>query len=142
MLLNKKTKIAGLIKSFIKIFLFIAVIIFFGFILIKGWEYGPSVINKYSIIMNNTLLKPVSREDSLTKLGVILSGANLPVVSLQNIDINSAQASLSGNIQVTFSLTKDFSNQVATLQVILARFRIEGRRVNRIDLRFNNAVVN
>ncbi len=96
---------------------------------------------KYGYLLNNSLARPIGSEDNITRLTTMLAQANLPVVSLENVSSDSTVASLSGGLKVQFSLTKDLSSQVATLQVILSRFRIEGRKVNRIDLRFNNAVV-
>lgn len=138
----KKHKILSFIFRVIQIILLIVTFFAVGILVFKIWQYSPVLLRKFNLVFNNTLIKPVGQQDSLTKLNVMLSQANLPVFNLQKQDESSAIASLSGDIQVTFSLTKDLSNQVATLQVILARFRIEGRKVNRIDLRYNNVVVN
>lgn len=141
-MLSKKHQVLSFLLKLGKIIFLLSVVLLLIVFAAKIWQYGPVLAQKFNYAFNNSLLKPVSKEDSLTKLNVMLSQANLVVVSLQkNVD-NSATASLSGKIQATFSLSKDLSNQVATLQVILARFRIEGRKVNRIDLRYNNVVVN
>lgn len=135
MLLNKKP---DKLKSKILFFIILVILILF---VVGIWRFSPLFWRTYANFFNNSILRPISTTDNLTKLTTMLAQANLPVVSLQNYNQDSLVASLSGNLQVTFSLQKDLSNQVATLQVILERFRIEGRKVSRIDLRFNNVVV-
>ncbi len=48
---------------------------------------------------------------------------------------------LSGNIQVALSLDKDILRQVASLQLILEKAKIDSKRIKRVDLRFNKPVV-
>lgn len=105
------------------------------------WRLWPQIRFKYGYLFSHSLIRPIGNDDNVTKLTTILSQANLAIVTLEEVNNTSVVASLSGEVKVTFSLEKDLSSQVATLQVILGRFRIEGRKVHRIDLRFNNAVV-
>ena len=44
------------------------------------------------------------------------------------------------DLEVLFSLDKDIKKQVASLQVILSRSKIEGKVLNRLDLRFEKPV--
>jgi len=131
MLLRKKVKIVILL-------IIILAIIFGSFAL---WRLWPQIRFKYGYLISHSLIKPISNEDNVTRLTTMLSEADIPVVTLEEINNDSVIASLSGDVRATFSLAKDLSSQVATLQVILGRFRIEGRKVHRVDLRFNNAVV-
>lgn len=131
MLQVKKVKITAILIVIITIVLGV----------VEIWRFWPQIRFKYGYLFSRSLIKPIANDDNVTKLTTILSQVNLPIVTLEEVNNTSLVASLSGEVKVKFSLEKDLSSQVATLQVILGRFRIEGRKVHRIDLRFNNAVV-
>jgi len=43
--------------------------------------------------------------------------------------------------EVIFSSSKDSAYQLSSLQLILSRFTIEGKRFSRLDLRFDNPII-
>lgn len=51
------------------------------------------------------------------------------------------EASFSGELQVLFSREKELRIQVASLQFILLRAKIEGRLPKKIDLRFDKVII-
>lgn len=56
----------------------------------------------------------------------------------QNGDI---VVTLNDDIQVLFSPDKDFSQQIDSLQVTMDHLTIEGKRIARVDVRFERPVV-
>lgn len=126
-----------------KVKIIILLIIILGIIFgsFELWRLWPQIRFKYGYLISSSLIKPIGNQDNVTRLTTMLSEADIPIVSLEEVNNANVVASLSGDLKATFSLEKDLSSQVATLQVILSRFRIEGRKVHRVDLRFNNAVV-
>lgn len=71
--------------------------------------------------------------EALAKKGISLTGT--PIVLGKTI-----QASISG-VTVFFSSEKEIASQVAALQLVLGRLRIDEKIPKEIDLRFNNVVV-
>lgn len=51
------------------------------------------------------------------------------------------EASLKNGPLVIFTSQKDLESQVTSLQIILERFKIEGRKVRKIDFRFDKPVI-
>jgi len=48
---------------------------------------------------------------------------------------------LTGGTEVWFSKKKNLEKQAASLQIILDRFRIKGKKIEKIDFRYNKPVV-
>lgn len=78
-------------------------------------------------------LKSVKTSDYLKPLG-------LEIISYIE-DENSFEATLSGNLRIFLTKKQDLSRQVASLQYILNRSKIEGKRPSKIDLRFDKPVI-
>lgn len=57
------------------------------------------------------------------------------------VDSSKAKVWLADNLQVTFSLQKDLDDQLASLQLILSRTKIEGKPPKRVDLFFDKPVI-
>ncbi len=106
-------------------------------VIVFGMYLKPKIIK----IMDRKLFIPAVLKDSNVILASELSAGNIPISYLNYLDSRSIEASLSSGTKVIFSLEKDLSLQVSSLQLILDRFRIEGRKANSIDLRFKNVVV-
>lgn len=92
-------------------------------------------------IIDTKLFNPMTDKDKYLILVNQLAKEQIPVSYLNFTTGKTLEASLSSGVKVIFSLDKDIISEVTSLQLILSRFRIEGRKVNRIDLRFKNAVV-
>ncbi|EKE12833.1 MAG: hypothetical protein ACD_13C00138G0003 [uncultured bacterium] len=87
------------------------------------------------------LVGPSTNRDLYVDLVNLLAQNQLSVSYLNFIDNETIEASLSSGVKVLFTTKKDIKEEVASLQLILARFKIEGRKVNKIDLRFKNAFI-
>lgn len=133
-------KIARIKKSFVlrivKLFLFV----FLAFC--TFFAAGKLYLNRDKIIafVDNRIVDP-GKKDPYLFLVNELARKQITVSYLNFLDTNTVEASLSSGIKVIFSLDKDVSKAVTSLQLILSRFRIEGRKIKSIDLRFKNAIV-
>lgn len=101
----------------------------------------PNMIKWQYKTFNNQQINPIVYNDKLQVLTNELASQDIGVTFLNYQNDNTVEASLSSGVKVVFSLDKDIISEVTSLQLILSRFRIEGRKVNNIDLRFKNAVV-
>lgn len=86
--------------------------------------------------MVNPLPSPTEEE----AFRILLSRHNLLPKALIFSE-KTIEASFSGELQVLFSREKELRTQVASLQFILLRAKIEGRLPKKIDLRFDKAII-
>jgi hypothetical protein len=54
---------------------------------------------------------------------------------------NDVMVVLSDDTEVVFSAEKDISNQIGSLQVTINNLTIVGKRISRVDMRFERPVV-
>lgn len=95
----------------------------------------------FSLPQPGRMVAPSSQNDTYIDLVNQLAQSGLSISYINFLDNNTIEASLSSGIRVIFSTEKDIKEEVASLQLILGRFKIEGRKVNKIDLRFKNAFI-
>jgi len=97
----------------------------------------------YSLSLKNVtpqeLLKNIT-EDS-KKIESNLKKKNIPFSSIFSYGNDSFLVKLKNNEEIIFSKNKDISFQVSSLQLMLSRFTIEGKRIKRVDFRFDKPVV-
>lgn len=125
-----------------KLFHLIILIVIFSSLVLGGislWIFKPISINNLNFI-SNKLFNPAANNNYLILLNE-LAKDQIGISYLNYLDNETVEASLSSGVKVIFSLKKEPINLVTSLQLILSRFRIEGRKVNKIDLRFKNPVV-
>ena len=85
-------------------------------------------------------LAPISQPSSIYDLVTLLDKSGLKAAEIPIIIDGTIQASVSG-IKVFFATDKDLGLQVRSLQLVLPRLTMEGRKVSEIDLRFSKVVV-
>ncbi|MBI3980381.1 hypothetical protein HY345_00090 [Candidatus Microgenomates bacterium] len=124
-------------KAQLLLLVLLLILIIFGVFII--YKNKPQVF--ISIPQPGKLVGPSANRDLYVDLVNLLAQNQLSVSYLNFIDNETIEASLSSGIKVIFTTKKDIKEEVASLQLILARFRIEGRKVNKIDLRFKNAFI-
>lgn len=117
--------------------IFVLLVIFLGVLFF--FSIRPQIY--ISVPEPGKLVGPSAKNDLYIELVNQLAQNDLGVGYINFLDEQTIEASLSSGIKVLFSTKKDIKREVASLQLILARFRIEGRKVNKIDLRFNNAFI-
>lgn len=123
--------------------LHLIILILFIFSLVSGgiflWIFKP--INFKTVnFTSKKLFNPATNNNYLILLNQ-LAKEQINISYLNYLDNETVEASLSSGVKVIFSLKNNPIDLVTSLQLILSRFRIEGRKVNKIDLRFKNPVV-
>lgn len=84
----------------------------------------------------------ISKDSQLSKnLEEILKKNGIGFSTIQISSNSSILVNLAGGEEVFFSEGKPFDNQVSSLQFILSRLTIEGKRFSRLDFRFDKPVV-
>lgn len=71
----------------------------------------------------------------------LLKEKNIAFFSLSSVDDSSYLVNLTSGEEIVFSAHKPLSVQVSSLQLIIARLTIEGKRIERLDFRYNKPVV-
>lgn len=141
---QKKLKITRRKKPKI---LIIGVIFFIIFFLISLLIISKNALPKKIIspipqnVLSNNTLNVLSEEESLKKLSLILKRNNISFSSLSEYDKNSFAVKLKSGEEIIFSSQKNLEYQTSSLQVILSRLTIEGKRFSRLDFRFEKPVI-
>ncbi len=132
----KKAVIKKKLLHLIILFFIIIVLVFGGILL---WLFKPLNLKAINLT-SGKLFNPAINNNYLILLNQ-LAKEHINITYLNYLDEETAMASLSSGVKVIFSLKKEPISLVTSLQLILSRFRIEGRKVNKIDLRFKNPIV-
>lgn len=108
-----------------------------------------AIVGVYGIFKNvdvgnfykQEVIAPVPLNDPLKELTDELSKKNIPV-NFPLVATNAAVlARMSDGGEVLFSLHKDFATQVDSLQIILSRLKMEGKKIKKIDFRYDRPTV-
>jgi len=90
-------------------------------------------------IASNTAKKNLSDEELLKKL---LSEKNLLEVKfLEKTSEKDYKIVTKDGINIYFAKDKSFEDQVSTLQILLAKAKIEGKSLKKVDFRFSKIIV-
>lgn len=139
--IGEKRKLRKLFSVFFRSF-----IVFVFFLVILLALYFKLSSNKGGFI------SPIPKYFFGTKTDVVSTDEQAKIKSLlekENFNIDTIQTATDSSILVTtkegqefiFSPVKDLSEQVASLQAVITRLTIEGKRIKRVDLRFDNPVI-
>ena len=103
--------------------------------------FGASQLKRVNFFLEKEkIVSPVSPPTEEEKLEETLLMSGFKTWSIKSLD-ESFEATLSGNLFVLFSKEKEYASQVASLQFILSRSKIEGKIPQKIDLRFDKPVL-
>lgn len=91
--------------------------------------------NDFLLFQNEKTLEPMVGKSPEKELAEELKRADIRVISLSITGEKELEASISGGTKVLLK-TEKIAQQVSSLQLMLARFKIEGRIPKKIDLRF------
>lgn len=86
------------------------------------------------------IVRPIPEKNLENELVENLQESGIEIVSLGAAREDQIESSISGGIRVIFP-TKNLREKIASLQLMLQRFKIEGRLPKSIDLRFEKPVV-
>lgn len=88
---------------------------------------------------NRKVISPIFPKDQKYTLIELLNSNNFKVDNLLEKE-NIFEVTLPSGIKVIFA-SNNLEKQVASLQLMLKRFKIEGRKVTLIDLRFDKPII-
>lgn len=126
---NRKAK-----KSLIVSFFFL---LFFLVLAAFAFYYWSTKTPFISPLVNDNLENPLTTEELKTLLGK----SNIGFSEVKNSTGSSILVTLKGGGEVLFSAKKSLGKQVSSLQLILSRLTIEGKRFKNLDLRFEKPTV-
>ncbi len=129
--INKYSSKRG-IKVFLIIILFIGLIVtFFSYIYINFY------INTYGFI------SPISdnKESLLVKVELELERQSISFGKVTSNPDGSLTVKLKDESEIIFSSKRQVKSQITSLQLMLSRLTIEGKKLKSLDFRFDNPVV-
>jgi len=97
----------------------------------------------YNVLFKYPPKTPVSIEKSsaLSDLELILKNKNIQYQKILSGNDLSFFVTLKDGGLVIFSLKKGLSEQMSSLQLILSRLTIEGKRLKKLDFRFDKPII-
>lgn len=121
-------------KIFRKIILLLFLLIILSiFIIARNFDF---------LTNNNSLISPLAKTSSPNvKLEKILLSQKIPFSKINVASDSSFVVSLQDGGEVGISQKKDFVAQISSLQLILSRLTIEGKKFKFLDLRFDKPVI-
>jgi|SRR3989344_6261348 len=142
---RKKTKIIRRKRTNRKI---IGTMSFLAFFLIGLFVVSQNVLPKKTVISpipqvvlsNSSSISPNTNE-SLDILSFSLKKNNISFITVSVYDKESFLVKLSSGEEIIFSAEKNLDLQTSSLQLILSRLTIEGKRFSRLDFRFEKPVI-
>ncbi len=112
------------------------------FLTLLGFYFVPKILHSQQFV---SPLATVSKEQSPTAdinaLKDVLNSKNIPFSEVSLTDEGAYLVILKGGQEVVFSKNKAFGLQVSSLQLVMSRLTIEGKRFTRLDFRFNNPII-
>ena len=84
---------------------------------------------------------PFFREDPESQLKKALLEAHIQFSSISAMSDASYSVMLENGEEILFSTKKSFTGQISSLQLILSRLTIEGKRFALLDVRFDKPVI-
>nr|MBI5456036.1 hypothetical protein [Candidatus Levybacteria bacterium] len=128
----KKEKIKSRTKTaFIIIFFLSAALILIEYLFLN-FSFGRT-----------TYISPVSKNQTSNTIALEkeLEKSNILFKTISNGSDGSLVVELMDGSNIIFSQKKDIKNQISSLQLVLSRLTIEGKKLKSLDFRFNNPVV-
>lgn len=117
-----------------KIFLLLFLLTLLSFIIL---------ITNFDVITNrNSIISPLAKTQSQnSNLESLLLKANIPFSNIQMATDSSYLVYLRDGGQINLSGKKKLDAQISSLQLILHRLTIEGKKFKSLDLRFEKPVI-
>ncbi|MEK7160063.1 MAG: hypothetical protein AAB702_01115 [Patescibacteria group bacterium] len=124
--IKKRTKTAFIVLFFLSIILIFIEYLYLNFSFGKTFYISPVSQNKTS--------KTIALEKELEKSNILFK--RVSVSSDRSLLIELADGGI-----VIMSPKKDIKNQISSLQLVLSKLTIEGKKLKSLDFRFNNPVI-
>ena len=132
----KKRKIKNKFFQQIKIF-FIALI---GMLALLGFVYS---VFTFFIPQKQLFISPLALQKNIKRnqIDVLLQKSGIQFASVENAKDSTYLVNLKDGGQVIITQDKNIENQISSLQLILSRLTIEGKRFKSLDFRYDKPVV-
>jgi hypothetical protein len=128
----KKERAKYRLKIIFIVLLFLSLIIVTAEYLYLNFSFGRAVFISPLAKINQS--KVASLESALDKEKIAFLSVS------QNLDGSFTVELKEGGV-IILSAKKDLDSQLSSLQLILSRLTIEGKKLNKLDFRYNNPVV-
>lgn len=94
-------------------------------------------------IFNKSIISPLgqNKPSQISNLEALLKKANVPFSSITSSSDSYIIVLLDGG-QVIISSKKELTVQINSLQLMLSRLTIEGKRIKSLDFRFDKPIIN
>jgi hypothetical protein len=119
-----------------KLLILLAIFSFLG-ILLGLWKLEGG---DFYLLEREKIFIPVLPPTEEERLKELLSSSGLELRSIESSG-DYFKVNVSGNLLILFSKKREYLDQIASLQFILNRSKIEGRIPKKIDLRFTNPIL-
>lgn len=128
----KKEKIKSRTKTVFIVLFFLSALLILIEYLFLNFSFGRT-----------PYISPISKNQisSIIDLEKMLEKSNILFKNVSNNYDGNLVVELSDGGLITFSQKKDLKNQISSLQLVLSRLTIEGKKLKSLDFRFNNPIV-
>ncbi len=79
--------------------------------------------------------------DQIEHIRILLKKNNIAFTTVSAFPEGSFTVTLAGGEEIFFSQQKNIESQISSLQLIVSRLTIEGKRFSRLDFRFDEPVI-
>lgn len=100
-----------------------------------------SEVNLNFVLPSSELLMPIPQDEPFLEITNLLLAKHIEIESRPIYSGSTIIVRLLDGTSVNFSLEKDLSKQASSLQIILSRLTIEGKKVGKIDFRYEPPVM-
>jgi hypothetical protein len=138
-MLTTKRKLRDRKQFFLKVYILAALIVL-G--LVGGYVTSLKLFTKHGYLspLVGVLSQESNQEDAIAAIKEKLTAQKIEVVSITMED-EKYKVVLKNDSEVIFSSKKDINTQISSLQFIMSRLTMEGRRFSRLDLTFDKPVI-
>jgi len=94
-------------------------------------------------LFNKSIVSPLAKNKSSqdTSLEILLTKAKIPFVSVSRSSDYYYTVAIPDGGQIFISSKKDLISQISSLQLVLNRLTIEGKRIKTLDFRFDKPII-
>lgn len=117
-------------------------VIFFGY-QIYVRVFNPYLyISPLSNVLSGTYVRLSGTQKSHEQeIKTLLEKKHIPFSHVASVDKGLIRVLLKDNQEILFSTSKSLESQTSSLQLVLSRLTIEGKRFTKIDFRFDKPVI-
>lgn len=106
-----------------------------------GFNFRNLKLPSFDFFSSPKVVTPLPGDDQIAKLTNILLDKNTVIDFPLRATDSAILARLKDDGEVWFSMNKDFISQVDFLQIILTRLKTEGKKIKKVDFRFDKPTV-